>query len=614
MKRINSYIICIITLAAFFTACNDDFLERVPQTAITGAGFFKTAEDLKSYTDGLHESAMFPNGNTNDRESDNVTIYTMGSETWNVLRGTLSADNVSSDRWNNGWWGNLRSVNYMLQNLQNVTGAEIDIRHYIGIARFFRAHFYMIMVERYSDVPWTNKAMATDDPDVFKPCDPRTLVVDSIMADLEYAVANISTSMGNKTRVSRYAALALLSRFSLYEGTFRKYHPELDLASTANRFLERAVSASEEIMNNGSFEIAGTGVDDLGNGINGSAAYRTLFSSLNLSGNKDVILWRDCNRTFNVSAGGINRNLSLDLSLSRSLMETFLMKDGSRFTQQPNHDRKIYTEVCVGRDPRFAEVFAYPGYNNYEGLFYARPNLGGYGQVKFHPRTAEFDGGGGLFYAGLPIFRYAEVLLNFAEAKAELGTLTQQDLDRSVTLLRNRVEMPPLSLETAGASIDPILEAQYPNVGGPQKGVLLEIRRERRVELACEGLRLWDLHRWYAGRLFGEPQQGMYVSALGAYDVTGDGEPDVAILERPGSEGPIADLPEAVKDGLILWYLYDETGAQTQFYLEKGTSGHIMMTADQLLGKEFKEPQYYYRPIPITQTVLNPELKQPFGW
>jgi hypothetical protein len=613
MKRINKHIICMISLAAVFTACNDDFLERIPQTAITEAGFFKTAEDLQTYTNGLYELA--PGPSSSDYESDNVTVYTMGSETWTALRGTLSADNISADNWNNSkGWNNLRSVNYMLQNLQDVSGNEADIRHYIGIARFFRANFYIGKVNMYSDVPWIGKALASDDPDVYKACDPRALVVDSIMADLEYAVANINAGIGNRTRIHKYVALNLLARFSLYEGTFRKYHPELNLAATADRFLERAVSASEEIMNSGEFEIYKSGAEDPVNGINFSPGYRDLFCSLNLGGNKEIIFWRDCNRSFNVSAGGIDRTLSLDYSLSRSLMESYLMKDGSRFTQQPDYDKKIYTEICVGRDPRFAEVFAYPGYINHEGLYYARPNLGGYGQVKYNPRTSEYIGGGGVTYAAMQVYRYAEVLLNYAEAKAELGTLTQSDLDRSITLLRNRVEMPSLNMATANTSIDPVLEKQYPQVSGANKGVLLEIRRERRVELACEGIRLWDLHRWHAGSLFGQRQQGMYLPRLGAYDVTGDGEVDAAILERPGKEEPIAGLPDEVKADLNLFYLYDETGAQTQFYLENGTSGHIMITADQMLGKEFKEPQYYYRPIPISQIVLNPDLKQPFGW
>jgi hypothetical protein len=183
-------------------------------------------------------------------------------------------------------------------------------------------------------------------------------------------------------------------------------------------------------------------------------------------------------------------------------------------------------------------------------------------------------GGGGAFYGAIVVFRYGEALLNYAEAKAELGTLTQNDLDISITLLRNRVETPAPNMATAKASIDPVLEAQYPNVSGVNKGVLLEIRRERRVELAGEGRRLWDLNRWYAGSLYGQHQQGIYIPAPGAYDVTGDGIDDVALLERVGDE---ASYPE----GLSFYYFYDENGNQNTIYLENKTFGHIMITQNE---------------------------------
>jgi hypothetical protein len=120
------------------------------------------------------------------------------------------------------------------------------------------------------------------------------------------------------------------------------------------------------------------------------------------------------------------------------------------------------------------------------------------------------------------------------------------------------------------------------------------------------------LHRWYAGRLFGERQQGIYISALGdAYDVTGDGEPDVVLLSNLGDE---ASFSAEEREKLQIYYLHDENGNDNLIYLENGTSGHLMMTPDITMGKEFKEPQYYYRPIPIGETVLNPNLTQPFGW
>jgi hypothetical protein len=595
----------LITVAALLTAaaCNDDFLDLAPKTAITGGGFFKSVSDVETYVNKLYDLVK-PGFANHDWESDNATYYTNPGETSNMTRGFLNRENVAGDTWNTDKWKNLRAINYLMDNLGSVEGVDADLMHFVGIARFFRAHFYIGMVNRYSDVPWINTALASNDDDVYRGCDPRTLVVDSIMADLEFAVAHIKTTLGNRTRISKYTALAYLSHFSLYEGTFRRYHPELNLASTAEPFLQRAATSAEEIMNSGVFEITGAGVSSLGDGINGAPGYQTLFHSMDLSSNREVIMWNDNTRN---AVGVTNHVLQTSGSLSRSLMESFLMKDGTRFTAQAGYATKTFLEVFRDRDPRFAQVFAYPGFEGYEGVYYAPPRMGGYGQFKSYPLFSEQIGGGGLFYGAFVAFRYGEILLNYAEAKAELGTITQNDLDRSIKLLRDRVEMPDLSLATANASVDPILEAQYPNVSGASKGIVLEIRRERRVELACEGRRLWDLHRWYAGSLYGQHQQGIYIPALGAYDVTGDGIDDVALLERVGDE---VSYPE----DLQFYYLYDENGAQNLIYLENGTSGHIMMTQDVTWGKEFKEPQYYYRPIPIGETVLNPNLTQPFGW
>jgi hypothetical protein len=588
-----------------FSACSEDFLDRAPKTSITGGGFFKSVSDVETYVNGLYGNR--PGGGIDDWDSDNATIFTTGSESWNMVRDLLNKDNVNGNTWNTDKWNQLRSINYLFDNLGSVEGVEADLQHFVGIARLFRACFYIGMLNRYSDVPWINTALTSDNPDVYKGHDPRALVADSIVADLEFASAHIKPALGNRTRMNKYTALTLLSRFCLYEGTFRRYHPELNLASTAEPFLQRAASAAEEIISSEVFEITGAGVSDLGYDINGAPGYQALFHSMDLGSNREVINWSD-NTIANSAVGApVGHLLSIGGSLSRSLMETFLMKDGSRFTAQADYDKKTYVEVFKDRDPRFAQVFAYPGFSGPDGPYRPAPNMGGYGQLKFSPITSDYVLGGGRHLGAFVTLRYAEALLNYAEAKAELGTLTQNDLDRSIKLLRDRVAMPALNMATANASIDPILEAQYPNVGGANKGVLLEIRRERRVELACEGLRQWDLHRWYAGRLYGQRQQGIYIPALGAYDVNGDGIDDVALLERVGDE---ASYPER----LSFYYLYDENGVQNQLYLENGTSGHVMMTQDVTWGKEFKEPQYYYRPIPISETVLNPNLTQPFGW
>jgi hypothetical protein len=596
MKKINVYIIVLASLALGFTACNDSFMEEYPETTITVPGFFKTAEDLKTYVNGLYNDVnLMSEGAWMDPQSDNITMVIESNPTWNMIHGILTPENVI------GWdgWGSLRSVNLMLNNLQNVSGQEDQIRNYIGIARYFRAWFYINKVFSYSDVPWYNKPLETNDPEIFKAADPRTLVVDSIMADLEYASANISADMGNKTRVHKYCALTLLSRFSLYEGTYRKYHPELNLASSANTFLQRAVSASEEVINSKQFEITGGGtLLDLGNGITGSQGFRDLFCALDLSGNREIIQWveyRYPNRSFGARAVLYGTNC-----LSRSLQESFLTKSGAPFSTVAGYDEKTFGEVFVNRDPRMAETLVYPGcLEMFENIHITRPDLGGYDQSKAAPREPTIVNVGGGTYGAAVTYRYAEVLLNYAEAKAELGGLVQADIDKSINLLRDRVAMPHFD---AVKEVDNDLKELYPNISDNN---ILAVRRERRVELAGEGHRERDLYRWAAGHLFTaeKSKQGIYIPALGPYDVTGDGINDIAIVATAADKDNYPSEPANVR-----WYYLDDPAVR--FKLPNG-KGHIV---SDYMVREFKNPQYYYRPIPVAQIILNPNLKQPFGW
>ncbi|MDR0699156.1 MAG: RagB/SusD family nutrient uptake outer membrane protein, partial [Tannerella sp.] len=265
-------------------------------------------------------------------------------------------------------------------------------------------------------------------------------------------------------------------------------------------------------------------------------------------------------------------------------------------------------EIFKNRDPRMAETIGFPGFTAVN-TSNPMPTGGGYDQIKFYPRDLSWRKSGGGAWEAIVIYRYAEILLNYAEAKAELGTLTQSDLDRSVTPIRSRVDMPALSLSAANAAPDAFLAGQYPNVSGENRGVILEIRRERRVELACEGLRLMDIYRWCNGELQAVHQQGIYIAGLGAYDVTGDDIPDIAILASPDDESPIASLPDEVKESLTKIAADGSKG----FTLEHGTYGHVQLEADKN-RVPWENPKFYYRPIPVTQITLNPNLTQVFGW
>jgi hypothetical protein len=605
--------IYLLVLASFLFglhACNDDFLEQYPQTSITPERFFRTVNDLQLYVSGLNNDGKLNSGGWySDLESDNVAIGTNWWSTNNmysfILKDTYSPQNVALDTWNKDAWGSLRAINLMLTHLDQVEGSAEDINHYAGIARYYRAWFYIEKVNNYSDVPWIDKPLSGDDELLYAGHTPRAEVVQHIIEDLDFAATYIlDKNNNNKTNISRYCALALLSRFALYEGTFRKYHAELGLSSTANEFLQKAVDASLQVINSGLFNLAPANNVDLGNGITGSESFRSLFSSFDLGSNPEIIEWVEYRVDIKAHNADRLMNNSNYYSLNRSLQESFLTKDGLPYSQVSNYDKKTYAEVFVDRDPRLAETVAYPGAHEINGdeLIPHRtpPTRGGYDQIKYFVRQIgrEYKTPNGLGqYNGLPIYRYGEVLLNYAEAKAELGQFDQAAADLTVNKLRTRVGMPSFN---ASREVDATLQSLYPNVSDP---TILALRRERRVELACEGLRLWDINRWYAGKVFtlDISKQGIYVPSLPyLYDVDGDGDNDYGIIT--------SDSQKTNEE--ISWLTISEPSIEGGFY--RDAAGFIRNGGDQT--RTFVEPKHYYRPIPQGQIVLNPNLTQPPGW
>jgi hypothetical protein len=600
---------CVLAgLLMGLSACNDDFLEQYPQTRLSPEVFFRTVTDLQLYVNGLNDMGNLNTlGWYDDKESDNVT-YGQDSEMYRWLLTDLrSPENAAVSEWNKDSWNALRAVNLMLSRVDadNMEGNKDDINHYVGVARYYRAWFYIEKIKKFGEVPWIEKPLSGDDPQLYEAKTPRAELIQHVLDDLDFAVANVKTDMGNKTRIHKYCALALLSRFALYEGTYRKYHSEVGLSSTANELLQKSIVASEQLMNSGEFDITGAGTVDMGNGMTGCEGFRSLFSSLDPSGNREIIKWVDTDPDLTFPA---NVNWSNDLmgdpddySLSRSLQESFLTKDGRPYSTVAGYDKKEYSEIFADRDPRLAETIAYPGAHEVADgspvYHLTEPIRGGYHQIKYFvpDRGREWKNPSSLGqYNGILIYRYGEVLLNYAEAKAELGQFNQTIADQTVNKLRDRVGMPHFNAER---EVDATLRSLYPNISDV---TILALRRERRVELAGEGHRLMDINRWYAGKVFELPisKQGIYVPGLPyVYDVTGDGVPDIGIA---ASESEKTDVPN------VTWFY------QEQFYLEGGSSGFVRNREDQ--NRRFDEPKDYYRPIPIGETVLNPQLLQPYGW
>jgi starch-binding outer membrane protein, SusD/RagB family len=590
--------IVFIAAAGMLSACKKAGLDRFPQNSISPNLFFNTESDLSLYVNGLLSQ---PDRNTylNDQSTDNVAT-TAAVEVKNIMAGNANAQNITT-----GWsWDRLRNINYFLENYGKAQVSAAVKNHYAGLARYYRAEFYLDKVKRFSDVPWYSGTLEPGDEQLYKPRDPRALIADSIMADLDFAYKNVRESVPVGTP-GKWAVATLYARAALYEGSYRKYHNELNLSNSANTFLETAARISGEIIASKKFNIYNTGKP--------AQDYGTLFSSQDLTGNSEVILVNIFDLSKSKSQN-VNSTVFGDYEQApaKDLLQTYLMKDGSRFTDVANYAQLGFVAEFKNRDPRMSQTMVYPGWIRVPDptpyIQRLNKNFTGYHQLKGYVNSTDNAILNGVDF---PVYRYAEVLLTYAEALAELGTLTQAQLDQSVNLLRKRAGLPDLNLATANANPDVALQLQYPNVT-TNAGVIFEIRRERRVEYAFENMRFDDLMRWKAGKLLTKSPEGMYFAGLGKYDLTGDGVDDIILIDRTTTI-PGEDQKEKNSLGVKLnYYRAGLIGTDATVYLKNGNSGGNIVTEN--VTRNFEEPKFYYRPIPQQQVILNPKLKQIFGW
>lgn len=591
--------ILLLALLTGASACNDDFLEKLPQTSISPEAFFNTEGDLALYVNGL---LSMPGMGTylNDQSTDNAAT-TGAVEMKVVMTGSPSSQTITG-----GWdWSRLRNINYFLDNY-NKANATADVKaHYAGLARYYRAQFYLEKVSRFSDVPWFSKTVNPGDEELYKTQDPRAMVMDSVMADLAFAAANVRESVPAGTP-GKWAVLTQYARTALYEGTYRKYHSELNLQATANKFLETAAAVSSDIIASNKFAIYNTGKPN--------ADYAALFNSQDLSANKEVILANAFDQTKDRSQ---NENSTIfgdyEQAPSRDLVQAYLMKDGSRFTDVQGYQQFGFVKEFQNRDPRLAQTLVYPGWvragDPTPYILRLNKNFTGYHQLKGYVNSTDNVI---LNSVDVPVYRYAEVLLTYAEAKAELGTLTQEDLDKSVNFIRARVQLPDLKLAAANGNPDPVMAQKYPNVTGANRGVIFEIRRERRVEFAFENQRFSDVMRWQAGKLLTAIPEGLYFSGLGKYDLTGDGVEDIILIDKSKTIPAEKDKEKNSLGVVLIYYRAGAIGEDVTVYLKNGNAGGTMVT--ETAARKFEDPKYYYRPIPQKEMLLNPKLKQVFGW
>ena len=447
------------------------------------------------------------------------------------------------------------------------------------------------------------------------------------MKDLDFAIEHLPEKK-DVARVTKWTALAMKSRAALFEGTWRVYHDDDCFAPandpsefdgkpvqlSAKYFLELAAEAAGQVIDGGKYDIWSKG----------SQPYRSLFNADNAI-DEEVILAKIYNNTTSELknfAHSLPYNYDqYNLSVPRKIINMYLCKDGSRFTDKPGNEKMWFLDEVADRDPRLSETFMCPGYRMVDAksltpnTFYK--TYTGYKPIKFAAKEENSIMNKGV--CDMPVFRYAEVLLNYAEAKAELGTLTQDDLDKSVNLLRGRVGMPKLLM---GVSSDPYMEKCYPNSvkTAGNRALVLEVRRERILELIFEGFHRYDVLRWREGlqqnsdsfSLCGPEScgyYGVYIPGPGIFDMDGDGVKDFEIYLENKTSGP--EIPATNARKIADLSLVDPDDP----WDPNPQKGYMTAYRNDPACKQWKETRDYLYPIPQAQIDLtNEALTQNPGW
>ena len=472
-------------------------------------------------------------------------------------------------------WNFVRAINVGLDNYQkaaaNIPQATVD--RYAGEARLFRGWFYADKVSKFGDAPWVDRGLNVDSDELFAARTPREQVMANVLEDLNFATQKLPNNWGDggaPGRLNRWAALLVKSRVCLFEGTWRKYHG----GSNADMWLQEAANGAKEIMDNGPYTLYSTG--------NPERDYNAIHRITNdLSGVPEVMYWR--RYQLGVFTNHVQSyHKDYNGGATKSMVEDYLCTDGLPITLSPLYQGDAQIEdVFENRDPRLRQTILHPddvAYyqfgNNDVGRAYPRivgmqggqTSETGYQIIKVYDNVTAYAT---YNISNTPAItlRFGEVLLNYAEAKAELGTLSQDDLDKSINRLRARVGMPAMDL--GNIPVDP----RYTNDG--VSPLIVEIRRERRVELFMEGFRYDDLRRWKQGKKLEIPDMGI------RWD-------DAAKARYPN-----ANVRSTEVNGVPYIDVYKNT---------------------DFANPVFDEGKHYLWPIPLNDLAQNPKIGQNPGW
>ncbi|MCT4587554.1 MAG: RagB/SusD family nutrient uptake outer membrane protein [Carboxylicivirga sp.] len=569
----NKYLLLAISLVLLFGigACEKD-LDLAPADKISESTFFKEVNDFKLFANRFY-SYLPGHGTWSSEDQGDLTAQVGGN---GISNGSYQPSEYSG-RWNINF-DQIRNTSFLLTKLDEVDeNLKEEAKVYAAEAYFFRAVSYYNLLTSYGGVPIITTVLDVDSEELYSPRASRIEVTKQIISDLDKAIAVLpkqsELNASDLGRLTKGAALAFKSRVALFEGTWQKFHNSND----AEDFLGMAIDAAEKVMDSGEYELWDKR-DQLGD-----QSYRHLFildkvqtniGGLTKADNKEYIL----TNIFDIDLRGHNERpeSAYGINPTKKFADLFLCSDGLPIDKSPLYKGKdMVQDEYTDRDVRMRTLFAIP-LERYWSTAQAPwnrdwskpddPSTGLINNVEFGQRTvtgyvsikflAEIAGPLGFDW---PVIRYAEVLLNYAEAVYEKnGKITDAELNLSLNELKTRVGLPALTESFATANGLNIRE---------------EIRRERAIELYKEGFRYNDLRRWKS-----------------AEDI----------------------LPEA-----LLGIKYIGTQFETD-PLWAGLSGPFdsngYLIVEDASKREFDPQKHYLQPLPRRELLLNENLEQNPGW
>lgn len=588
----------LVVFVTLLFSCNNEFLERYPLDEISNETFWNTENDLMVYNNSIYDLARNDDdvpilmAHDDGFDSHRFGIWYLDEFTDNIAPRASRHTRYQEVRagkhqiasgeqwygWSNNGWAFLRAINVFMDNYEKALEngvAQATVNKYVGEARLFRGWFYADKISKFGAAPWVDHQLNIDSPELYEPNDSREDVMKKVLEDLNFAcqwLPNDWKDGAGPGRLNRWAALAIKSRICLFEGTWRKYH---GVGSDANMWLQEAANAAKEIMDKGPYKLYSKGKPN--------EDYQAIHKiRSDLGGVDEVMYWRRYQLgTFTNHVQSYHR--SYNGGATKSLVEDYLCTDGLPISLSPLYKGDASLKnVFENRDPRLRQTILHPDDRD-------RWHWNNNDQVRTYPRLSGMGGltsetGYSICKVYEPIaahatyntsdtpaiiIRFGEVLLNYAEAMAELGTLTQAGLDASINKLRARVGMPAMTMT-------PQMDPRYANDG--VSALIVEIRRERRIELFMEGFRYDDLRRWKQGKKLLTPDYGV------RWD---DGMKAEIDPEKK------ATVKTTTLNGIPYVDVY------------KGTDWAV---------PEFDEGRHYLWPIPLSAISQNPAIQQTPGW